>query len=79
MAVRQESESPDGGASFTVTNGDLNALAAIKAQYGLKDEASVIVFALGLLSQAGGRPVKVVKEDGTTVSLLPSDGLKPQL
>jgi len=75
MAVRKDSETEE-EAQFTVLNGDLKALNRIKEQYGLKDGDDVIVFALGLLSQGGGRPVTITKDDGTTTSLLPSDDLK---
>lgn len=75
MAVRKDNETPE-EAKFTIVNGDLKALNRIKEQYGLKDGDDVIVFALGLLSQAQGRPITITNSDGTTISLLPSDDLK---
>lgn len=75
MAVRKDSEQ-DGEAQFTINNGDLQALNRIREQYHLGDGDDVIVFAIGLLDQAGGRPVTVRLEDGTTKNLLPSDELR---
>ena len=75
MAVKKDSEA-DGKAKFTINNGDLEALNRIKEQYHLSDGDDVIVFAIGLLDQAGGRPVTVELEDGARKKLLPSDDLK---
>lgn len=75
MAVRKDSEE-DGEAKFTINNGDLQALNRIKDQYNLTDGDDVLVFAIGLLSQSNGRPVTIVKDDGTTIKLLPSDELR---
>lgn len=75
MAVRKDSETTE-EAKFTVVNGDLKALNRIKEQFGLKDLDDVFVFALGVLSQAEGRPITVERNDGTTTALLPSDDLK---
>lgn len=75
MAVRKDSETSE-EAKFTIVNGDLAALNRIKQQYGLKDGDNVIVFALGVLSKAEGRPVTIENNDGTTTALLPSDDLK---
>lgn len=75
MAVRKDSETSE-EAKFTVVNGDLKALNRIKEQYGLKDGDDVIVFAIGLLSQAEGRPITIENNDGTTTTLLPSDDLR---
>ena len=71
MAVLRESDGV-----VKVTNGDLVALKEIKDKYGLKDESAVIVFAIGVLSQAGGRPVSIIKDNGSSQSLVPSDQLK---
>jgi hypothetical protein len=75
MPVRKVNESED-EAQFTINNGDLGALKRIRDQYNLKDTDDVIVFALGLLSQSNGRAVKVEKNDGSVISLLPADELK---
>lgn len=75
MSVRKDSEK-DGEAKYIVNNGDLQALNRIKEQYHLGDSDDVIVFAIGLLNQAGGRPVTVRLDDGTTRTLLPSDDLR---
>lgn len=77
MAVRKTREE-NGEADFTVDNGDLIALNRIKEQYGLADGDDVIVFAIGVLAQAGGRPVTVELPDGTRKKLLPSQQLKGQ-
>lgn len=75
MAVRKDSDTPE-AAQFTVTNGDIDALRKIKEQYNLKDDESVLVFALGVLSQGNGQPVSVRREDGSPRSLVPSNELK---
>jgi hypothetical protein len=75
MAVKKETESED-EAKFIITNGDLDALNKIKDQYNLKDGSDVIIFAVGLLSQSGGKAVAVERDDGSTVRLLPADELK---
>lgn len=75
MAVKKDYEK-DGKAGFTIENGDLEALNRIREAYDLKDSDDVIVFAIGLLSQGAGRPVTIVKDDGSTTKLLPADKLK---
>ncbi len=77
MAVRKDNET-NGVANYTINNGDLQALNRIKEQYGLRDSDDVIVFAIGLLNQAEGRPVTIQKADGSSLKLLPSDQLKSE-
>lgn len=64
------------GNRFTISNGDFEALQRIREAYHLRDESAVIIFAIGLLSQANGRPVSIQKDDGTVVRLLPSDNIR---
>lgn len=59
-----------------VTNGDFQALRTIANEYGLSDEADVIVFALGVLVQTRGRGVIIERDDGSTLKLVPSDKLR---
>lgn len=75
MPVRKDSDQ-DGAATYTINNGDLQALKRIKDQYGLRDTNDVITFAIGVLSQSNGRAVTITKDDGSTTRLLPSDELK---
>lgn len=75
MAVRKDNENAE-ELKLTVFNGDLEALNKIKEQYHLKDSTDVIIFALGVLSQANGKPVSIEREDGSLAKLLPSDQLK---
>lgn len=75
MAVKKDSEN-DGVAKYTVNNGDLMALNQIKELYDLPDSNDVITFAIGLLKQAGGRPVTIQNEQGALTDLLPSDELR---
>ncbi|HEX6416098.1 MAG TPA: hypothetical protein VFZ62_01090 [Candidatus Saccharimonadales bacterium] len=75
MAVRKDSETSE-EFKLTIHNGDLEALNKIKEQYHLKDSADVIVFAIGVLSQANGKPISIEREDGSLAKLLPSEQLK---
>lgn len=75
MAVRKDSED-NGEAKYTINNGDLQALNRIREQYNLHDSNDVLTFAIGLLNQAGGRPVIIHNDQGTLTNLLPSDELQ---
>ncbi len=75
MAVIKDAETTQ-EAKITINNGDLKALNEIKEKYQLKDGTDVITFALGVLSQGGGRPITIEKETGEMVKLLPSDKIK---
>lgn len=75
MAVRKDNEQ-DGVATFTINNGDLAALNDIKEKYHLRDNDDVLTFAIGVLKQAGGRPVTIQNEQGAISSLLPSEELQ---
>lgn len=59
-----------------LTNGDFQALQSIAKEYGLTDASDVITFALGVLSQAKGKPVTIEQEDGSIIKLVPSDKLR---
>lgn len=75
MAVIKDNET-DGVATFTINNGDLVALNDIKEKYNLRDSDNVLTFAIGVLKQAGGRPVTVQNDQGSLTNLLPSDQLQ---
>ena len=75
MAVRTDKDTPE-EFQLTIYNGDLEALNKIKEQYHLKDGEDVIIFAIGVLSQANGKPISIEREDGTTAKLLPSEQLR---
>lgn len=75
MSVRKDSEE-GGEAKYTINNGDLVALNQIKDGYGLRDSDNVLTFAIGVLKQAGGRPVMIQNEQGAYTSLLPADELR---
>jgi hypothetical protein len=76
MAIIQEQQT-DAEATLKVTNGDFQAMKKIKDQYGLGDVSDVLVFALGVLSQANGQPVSISSPEGP-VKLMPSDKLLKQ-
>lgn len=75
MAVNKQS-STETEADIKITNGDWQALKAIANSYGLTDEADVITFAIGVLSQADGKPVSIERGDGSVLKLIPSDKLR---
>ena len=62
--------------SFQINNGDLEALHRIRDAYHLREDVGVIIFAIGVLSQANGKPISFQKDDGSVVRLLPADDLK---
>ena len=62
--------------TFQINNGDLEALRRIKNAYHLREDIGVIIFALGVLSQANGKALSFQKDDGSIVRLLPADELK---
>lgn len=77
MAVN-ETNKTDSDITINITNGDFGALKSITQQYNLKDETDVVTFAIGVLSQANGKPVSIEKEDGSVLRLTPSSRLKKQ-
>jgi len=58
-----------------LTNGDYQALKSVANVYGLKDEADVVAFALGVFTKANGKAVVVEMNDGSLVKMMPSDKL----
>jgi len=62
--------------TVTITNGDFQALKKIARDYNITNEEDVITFAIGVLSEANGRPVAVEKVDGTIAKFLPAEKLK---
>ena len=77
MAVNKENQT-DTESTLKITNGDLLALKKIKEEYNLNDEADVLTFALGVLSQAKGKPLSIERDDGSILKLAPSEKLKKQ-
>jgi hypothetical protein len=80
MAVTKENESNQSIGKIQITNGDWQALSRVVSAYGLKDEADVIAFAIGILDKSNGRGVLVETQDGARQKFVPSDKLraKPQ-
>lgn len=76
LRTNYENEAGQNSSSFEIANGDLEALEEITAAYGLKDNSKVIAFAIGLLKEANGGPVAVVKDDGRVNKYLPAEALK---
>lgn len=76
MALEKLATTADEHFDVSINNGDCVALKKIVDIYGLKDETSVIAFAIGILSQSNGQGVSVTKENGVVVRLIPSDDLK---
>jgi len=75
MAVIKENFKEQEG-TIKITNGDFQALRNIAKEYGLNDEADVIVFAIGVLTQAKGKGITIEREDGSTLKLIPSEKLR---
>ena len=66
--------------SLTFNNGDCIALKEIVERLGFKDEESAIRFALAVLSKSATRSLTITDQNGTKVSLNPSEGLlKPTI
>lgn len=61
----------NGEGSVVLSNGHLEALQKIVKDYGLKSEKEAVIFMLGIISQASGKPIEVNNE-----KFLPSDALK---
>lgn len=76
MAINKLAESTEEQLSLTINNGDFAALKKVRELYNLKDESSVIAFALGVLSQSNGQGVTITKDTGSVAKLIPSDDLK---
>lgn len=64
--------------TFIVSGGDLRALEKIRANFNLKDKASVILFALGLLYKANGKPLSFPTSEvpWEMITLSPADALR---
>jgi len=76
MAVTKEPTSTASEGSIKITNGDWQALIRAAASYGLKDEADIIAFAIGVLDKSNGRGVVVETNEGGRLKFVPSDKLK---
>lgn len=78
MAVTKETQSTATEGVIKITNGDWQALKQAASSYGVKDEADIIAFAIGVLDKSSGRGVVVETTEGRT-KFIPSDKLrKPQ-
>lgn len=75
MAVKKVKFTETEG-TITISNGDFQALKKIAKEYHISDETDVITFAIGVLSEAAGKPVSVEKTDGTLAKFIPSDKLR---
>ena len=75
MAVIKGVFTDDRG-EVTLTNGDLQALKKIAAEYGIEDETDVITFALGVLSQAKGKAISIDQEHGSVIKFVPSEKIR---
>jgi hypothetical protein len=75
MAVQKGTFTETQG-EITISNGDLQALKKIARDYGIVDESYVIVFAIGILSRANGKPIAIEQPDGSTIKFVPSDKLR---
>ena len=75
MAV-QKGNFTDTQGEITITNGDFQALKKIAQDYGISEESDVIAFAIGVLSQANGKPISVERTDGSVIKFVPSDKLR---
>ena len=70
MAI-STNEKPEGTLSIDLSNGHRETLKKIVKDYGLISEKEAIIFLLGVVSQANGKPIEV---NGT--QYLPSEPLK---
>lgn len=75
MAVQKGNFTENQG-EITISNGDLEALKKIAKDYQIADESDVIAFAIGILSEASGRPISIEQPDGTVKKFMPSDKLR---
>lgn len=76
MAVTKELSSTPSEGNIRITNGDWQALVRAAASYGLKDEADIIAFAIGVLDKSNGHGVLVETNEGGRLKFIPSDKLK---
>ena len=60
----------DGTLTITVDNGDVAALSNIQQSWGFKDEASVLKFAIGALTNAKNQKLYVDVDDNGTKGFL---------
>lgn len=76
MAVIKELESNQNEGKIKITNGDWQALIRAATSYGLKDEADIIAFAIGVLDKSSGRGVIVETNEGARTRFVPADKLR---
>ena len=81
MAIQEQSDntdSQDPKVILTISNGDLKALKSVVDDWQFKDNASVLKFALAVLSQALNKTVFIDNGGGGKIGLKPTEALKKE-
>jgi hypothetical protein len=69
----------DGSITITINNGEVEALSNIESSWGIRDDASVLKFAIGAMLNAKNRKLYVdVDDKGTKGYLVIPDELKTE-
>lgn len=75
MSIKNANTDTPNSLTLTFDNGDYAVLNTIKEQWQFKDDESLLRFALAILYKAGEHSVSVKDDDGSEVTLKPTENM----
>lgn len=75
MAINRANTSTGEQLNLEINNGDFEALRTTTQRLGFRNEESMLRFMLAILSKSATRSITITDQNGTKVSLNPSDDL----